>query len=105
MQVKLTIIHNGTEYTAEGDARLIPIPSLADPNTYDFFKVIFTDQSIKDVIDQQKSFICCDDKCILDTPNVILNGIYRTYSRIDGSPIIYLNDYLDYLKQLPEENK
>lgn len=105
MHVKLTIIHNGTEYTTKGDAQLITIPSLAASHTHDFLKVIFTDPSIKNLIDQQKSFICCGDECIFETTDRVFNGIYKAHSRMDGSPIIYLNDYLDYLKRSSEENK
>jgi len=85
MHVELTVIHNGQQYTLKGEATISRIGSLS--NDDEFTRVTFTDKTEDELIKWQSRF-SWDDKCILETPTEEYEGLYKTLSRIDRSPII-----------------
>ena len=87
MQVELTVIHDGQQYTLKGEATISAIGSLS--NDDEFTRVTFTDKTEDELIEWQNPF-SWDDKCILETPTAEHEGLYKTRSRIDESPIIWL---------------
>lgn len=87
MYVELTIIHNKQQYTLKGEATISGIGSLFKPDDKEFIKVVFADKTEDELIKWQSPF-SWDDKCILETPTEEYEGLYKTLSRIDRSPII-----------------
>ncbi len=87
MHVELTVIHNKQRYTLSGEATISGIGSLSKPDDNEFTKIVFVDKTEDELIEWQKPFDW-DDKCILETPTEEYEGLYKTLSRIDRSPII-----------------
>jgi hypothetical protein len=87
MHVELTVIHEGQQYTLKGEATISRIGSLS--NDDEFTRVTFADKTEDELIEWQNPF-SLDDKCILETPTEEHEGLYKTRSRIDESPIIWL---------------
>lgn len=87
MYVELTVIHNGQQYTLSGEATISGIGSPFKPDDNEFTKVVFKDKTEDELIEWQSRFDW-DDKCILETPTEDYEGLYKTLSRIDRSPII-----------------
>ena len=87
MQVELTVIHDGQQYTLKGEATISGIGSLSKPDDNEFTRVTFSDKTEDELIEWQSRF-SWDDKCILETPTEEYEGLYKTLSRIDRSPII-----------------
>lgn len=109
MFVELTITHEDKDYFIKGTADIksiepgLLLPPSKAPKTIDqklitWTKIIFKTRSIMEMVQWQKPLFV-DDKCILKVDGEEYKGQYKTHSRIDGSPIIFL------FKQIDFENK
>ena len=88
MHVELTVIHNEQRYTLSGEAIISELKDVAGTQYTGFIRVTFADKTDDELIEWQKPFDW-DDKCILETPTEAYEGLYKTSSRMDRSPIIW----------------
>ena len=109
MFVELTITHEDKDYFIKGSAdikSIEPVQSTESPKTIEtrdqkliiWTKIIFKTRSIMEMVRWQEPLFA-NDKCILKVDGEVYEGQYKTHSRIDGGPIIFL------LKQIDFENK
>ena len=87
MHVELTVIHDEQQYTLNGEATISKFGDLN--NDGEFIKAVFGDKTEDRLIKWQKQF-SWNDKCKLETPTEVYEGLYKTHSRLDGSPIIQI---------------
>lgn len=105
MFVELTITHEDKDYFIKGTADIESIKPMRPANelkTVDdvlnlfiWTKIIFKTRSIMEMVKWQKPLFA-NDKCILKVDGEVYEGIYKTHSRIDGSPIIFLPKQIDF---------
>lgn len=107
MFVELTITHKDQDYFIKGTADIKTVEPVRPTNSNDlktledvlnlftWTKIIFKTRSIMEMVQWQKPLFA-QDKCILKVDGEVYEGVYKTHSRIDGSPIIFLPKQIDF---------
>ena len=103
MFVELTITHEDQDYFIKGTADIKSVepvqptksPNIIDQKLITWTKIIFKTRSVMEMIRWQKPLFA-DDKCILKVDGEVYEGQYKTHSRIDGGPIIFLPKQIDF---------
>lgn len=105
MFVELTVTHKDQDYFIKGTADIKSVEPVRPTNSlktaedtlnlFTWTKIIFKTRSIMEMVQWQKPLFA-NDKCILKVDGDVYEGLYKTYSRIDGGPIIFLPKQIDF---------